>query len=209
MKKFLKPNFNYVLFAFSLTTTLTLLIALNSYMPLAFFTIQANIILNLWFWALLIDNLFFKSKLLNPQVRYYFSLAASFYIAVVLIAYWSFVSIIPSYVAMYDFKHIWVHVITPIFTVFYFFYFIKPIKPNKKVLISILVYPILYLIIAVTVAFNSERFVYPFLNSDAMGGVLYVVIAILSVVAVFLTLFKFYIKLQARDFKKKKIEVNK
>jgi len=166
---------------------------------IAYFTVQTNIFVLVWYIYLMLKKRFKKL----PDVDSGLALALTIYITITGIVYW-FV-LVPIYgftPNMFSLRNIWLHIVTPIFSIWVFFTMTRkePIDQNQIALT--LIYPLLYLAMAFYFNTYFGSFPYPFLDSEVMGGVLPVIFAIILMLLLFLFVGALYAKLYNKMFTK-------
>ncbi|HPJ22944.1 MAG TPA: Pr6Pr family membrane protein [Clostridia bacterium] len=151
-----------------------------------FYTIQTNFFVCIWYGFILFSLISRNEKLLSQLV----SMSLTVYILLTGIVYWAvLVPMLGAAPALFLFRNIWTHAITPLFTLYCFLVFSDKGKINAKRVPLILLYPFLYLLFSYLYVFPLYgRYPYPFLNPDIMGGVLPVVLSITGMVAIFMAI---------------------
>lgn len=160
---------------------------------LSYYTIQSNIIVFIWLLALAIyffsNNSFFK-KATNINI----SATITTYILVTGIIYW--LVLVPIYFEpgesswLFTFSNIWLHTITPIYSLFILLlirYNNKEVKAKLN-LLTFFIYPIMYIIYAMINAINEVYF-YPMFNPKLLGSWFGVAICIIVIAAIFTALY--------------------
>lgn len=149
-----------------------------------FYTIQTNLFVCIWYGFILVNLLFKKENRLNQVV----ALSLTVYILVTGVIYWAvLVPMLGAAPALFLFRNIWTHAITPLFTLLCFIYYSGKEKIPRRHVPFMLSYPFLYLIFSYTYVYPIYwKYPYPFLNPDIMGGLTAVIIACIVIVAIFL-----------------------
>jgi hypothetical protein len=149
-----------------------------------FYTIQTNVFACIWYGFILVNLILKKEKRLNQVL----ALSITIYILITGIIYWSvLVPMLGAAPALFLFRNIWTHAITPLFTLFCFFQYANKGKISKSQFPFILSYPLFYLIFSYGLIYPIYgKYPYPFLNPDIMGGWVFVIIACIGIIAIFL-----------------------
>lgn len=145
---------------------------------LFYFTTQTNIFAALWLFYIGFSELLPQL----PKPKPIIGLMVSCYISVTCIAYWLVLVPMLAFVpALFTPQNIWLHTVTSIFVPAMFLGFTEGKKISKRESFIILVYPICYIVFAYIVHAFTGKFVYPFLNPQAMGNSLMFVVTLVLI----------------------------
>lgn len=149
-----------------------------------FYTIQTNLFVCIWYGFILVNLFLKKENRLNQVI----ALSVTVYILVTGLIYWMvLVPMLEAAPALFLFRNIWTHAITPAFTVFCFINYARKEKITGKQIPFMLAYPLLYLIFSYCFVYPAYgKYPYPFLNPGIMGGLVPVIIACIAIVGIFL-----------------------
>ena len=152
-------------------------------LPIPFyFTTQTNIFAMVWLFYIGLAELMPRL----PKPKPILGLMVSCYISVTCIAYWLVLVPMLKFVpALFSPENIWLHTVTSIFTPAMFFGFTKGEKISRRVMPIILIYPVCYIVFAYIVHAFTGKYVYPFLNPQAMGNY-YIFVMVLVMIAALL-----------------------
>ena len=151
-----------------------------------FYTIQTNLFVCIWYGFILVNLFFKKERRLNQVV----ALSVTVYILVTGLIYWTvLVPMLGAAPALFLFRNIWTHAITPVFTVFCFINYTRRDKITRKQIPYMLAYPLFYLIFSYGFVYPVYgKYPYPFLNPDIMGGLVPVLLSCIAIVGIFLAM---------------------
>ena len=140
---------------------------------IAYFTIQSNIIAFFWMINMTLYIITNKKKF-RFVLNVHLSTAITSYMLITGIVFWVVlvpIFLISSELQLFTLQNIWLHTVTPVFSAIMLNYSVNEIKISKikPKLLLVSIYPILYIIFAVTYAVNGS-YLYPMLNPALVGG---------------------------------------
>ena len=160
-------------------------IHLDIQLPLwVFYTIQTNIFVCIWYGFILYGLLMGKARKLNQIL----SLSITVYIIVTGLVYWAvLIPMLGAPEALFRFRNIWTHAITPLFTIYCFMHYSRPQRISASGIPLTFIYPLAYLAFSyLFVHAVFGRYPYPFLNPSIMGGPLGIVAACAGMLIIFI-----------------------
>jgi|GEM_PF-1807428 len=159
---------------------------------LSYFTIQSNIILTFWMISMTVYT-FTKSKTFSYAMNVNLSAAITTYMLVTGLIYWIVlvpVFYLPGETWLFTKSNIWMHTLTPITAVIMLKY-VKACQTNTSIKPRFgifYVYPIFYIMLALTYALNGA-YLYPMFNPDLLGGWIGVGVCIVVMCIIFTGLY--------------------
>jgi len=163
-------------------------IHLDINLPLwVFYTIQTNIFVCVWYGFLILN----LARDINRFPGQVLTLAITIYILITGIVYWAvLIPMLGAQPALFRFRNIWTHTVTPLFTLLCFFVYSKKERISFQKAPYVFIYPFLYLVFSYLFVFTVYgKYPYPFLNPEIMGGFVPVAASCLLISLLFLGLF--------------------
>lgn len=149
-----------------------------------FYTIQTNVFACIWYGFILLNLILNKERRLNQIL----ALSITIYILITGIVYWIvLVPMLGAAPALFLFRNIWTHAITPLFTLFCFFGYARKNNITRRHTTVILIYPLSYLIFSYAFVYPIYgKYPYPFFNPEIMGSITSVILACAGILLVFI-----------------------
>lgn len=157
----------------------------------SYFTIQSNIIAAIWY-IMLFTGMFLKSSARSFMHSKSMSLAVTDYITITGVIYWAvLVPINKGAAFLFTPSNIWLHTITPVASWIFYIFLVPKEKVKKRFFKDkktwlLMIYPLVYMFYAIYKGVTIGNYIYPFLSPKFMGGVLGVIVAIISIAMFFL-----------------------
>ena len=162
----------------------------NEMLPvIVYYTIQTNIFAAAWMLYLALEALISKM----PRASALLSMFVTLYLTVTCVVYWAvLVPMLGFDAKLFSVSNIWMHAVVPIFAIILFFFVLRGSRIQKKPLGLVVVYPLLYLVLAYVLRLTTGAYVYPFFNPSAMRGGFGVALSLFVIAVLFIGLAVLY-----------------
>ncbi|MBT3318316.1 MAG: hypothetical protein HN948_06905 [Clostridia bacterium] len=152
---------------------------------IVYYTIQTNIFAAVWMLYLALEALISKM----PRLSTLLSMFVTLYLTITCVVYWAMLVPMLGFDAkLFSLSNIWMHTAVPVFAVAVFFFVLRGARIGKRQLGLIIVYPLLYLVMAYVLRSTTGAYVYPFFNPVAMRGGFGVALSLFVIAALFIGL---------------------
>jgi len=154
----------------------------------AYFTIQSNILVGVWFALIGLKELGVKTPRMDGAVN----MMLTVYISVTGLVYWAvLVPMLGANPSMFSASNIWTHTVAPLYSLAIFFFILRGKSYGIGRAMLVVIYPLCYMAFSYLLLALTGHYTYPFLNPEKVGG-WGVAVSIIGVAALVISLALLY-----------------